>query len=205
MPFGYLQSVLRLYRDQKKSFAELVPTRSVFTWELKLGSEGTVLSYFKNRLNFVSSCRLSFVKGRKKPWKFYFRLEINEKWIPVLDIWNIFFVSDLEKRMSGCSDPGFLGTLTRALLSCMTQIVGNWQKSSSSGIWGKQLSPWPVQMAQQLEYSPTLVFVLSLPGLCCTSPLRTDLMCPLFPDKSISRSASQEAQHLWLTLQTGRQ
>lgn len=35
------------------------------------------------------------------------------------------FVSDLEKMMSGCSDPGFLGTLTRALLSRVTQIVGN--------------------------------------------------------------------------------
>lgn len=76
------------YTEIKKWFVELVPTWSMLTWEFKPGNEGTVLNCFKNWLNFVSSCRMSSMRGKKKKnnLEIFFRLES-----PVLDTWNTVF------------------------------------------------------------------------------------------------------------------
>lgn len=57
-----------------------------------------------------------------------------------------------------------------------------------------------MQMTEPLEHRLALIYVLSQVGSYCTSA-RTDLMCPLFPDKSSYRCASEKAKRLCLTLQ----
>lgn len=51
-------------------------------------------------------------------------------------------------------------SLERELGSCVAQIAGN-RKTSSLSTWGEQLSTWPIQMTEQLEYRPTLTSVFS--------------------------------------------